>query len=129
MRLLRELVRRRAELDELEERLGFALPADLRVLYRVANGDETLVTPLFDRKPWIRAEEVGDEWAEREWENEPQRDAALDAVPRLWALDVSGAPADLTAIAGLPGLRHLVVTRDQWRELWHRDDLPPLAVV
>ncbi len=44
---------------------------------------------------------------------------------------MAAAPvADLAAIADLPGLRYLEVTRDQWRELWHRDDLvSSLAVV
>ncbi|GAA2433643.1 hypothetical protein GCM10010191_54820 [Actinomadura vinacea] len=102
VRLFHELMRRRAEifgheerlpppasgeeLDALEEGIGFVLPADLRALYRVANGDGTLTTALFDHHPWIPVEEVGDEddeWAKiaREWQYDPQRTPVLDAVP------------------------------------------------
>ncbi|MEW2355829.1 SMI1/KNR4 family protein [Spirillospora sp. NPDC029432] len=100
VRLFRELMRRRAEilgheeklpppaedLDDLEEALGFALPADLRALYGLADGDGTLTTPVFDRHPWISSEELGDEddeWVDisLDWKHEPQRSPVLDALP------------------------------------------------
>ncbi|MFB4313504.1 SMI1/KNR4 family protein [Actinomadura sp. 21ATH] len=102
VRLFRELMRRRAEifggdealpppataeaLDDVEEGLGFALPADLRALYLLADGDDTLTTPVFDRHPWIPTGELGDEddeWVDisLDWEHEPQRCPVLDTVP------------------------------------------------
>ncbi|MFI0351989.1 SMI1/KNR4 family protein [Actinomadura sp. 9N407] len=70
----------------VEEELGVALPADLRALYGVADGDGDLVNPLFDRQDWLPLAEIGDlddEWLDiaQEWRFEPWRRTVFDARP------------------------------------------------
>ncbi|MDL4773645.1 SMI1/KNR4 family protein [Actinomadura xylanilytica] len=100
VRLFREYLRKRAEiigteeelpppadeedLDAAEEELGFPLPADLRALYRVCDGDDDL--GLLFRYGWLTAGELADhddEWAmiSREWEYDQHRRILLDPVP------------------------------------------------
>ncbi|MFD0851198.1 SMI1/KNR4 family protein [Actinomadura adrarensis] len=74
------------DLAAVEEELRVALPADLRALYRLANGDGDLINPLFDRHPWVTLDEICDletEWLDisREWEYEQWRRPVFDATP------------------------------------------------
>ncbi|WP_345441168.1 SMI1/KNR4 family protein [Actinoallomurus vinaceus] len=74
------------DLAAVEEELGVALPADLRALYGIADGDGDLVNPLFDRQEWLPLAEIGgldDEWLDisREWHYEHWRRPVLDATP------------------------------------------------
>ncbi|WP_405807179.1 SMI1/KNR4 family protein [Streptomyces sp. NBC_01187] len=75
-----------ADLAAAEAELGVALPADLRALYGIADGDDDLVNPLFDRHPWFPLAEIGDqddEWLDiaQEWEHEPWRRTVFDTQP------------------------------------------------
>ncbi|GAA4630262.1 hypothetical protein GCM10023196_054890 [Actinoallomurus vinaceus] len=108
VRLLREYLRRRAELlggmldvdpsgilpdpppaaglEEMEGRLNVALPADLRALYGVADGDGQ--AGLFGRLSWwmdasgVAAVHGGDRhWAPRGWRDRPFRPFVHDADP------------------------------------------------
>ncbi|MEU9110421.1 SMI1/KNR4 family protein [Streptomyces sp. NPDC048483] len=103
VRLLRRYLRLRAEiigheeelpppadpsdLAALEEEIGVALPADLRALYGICDGDRPLETGLLNRWPWFGADQVAnvhahwEEWAEREWEDEPHMRPVFDANP------------------------------------------------
>ncbi|NBE93045.1 MULTISPECIES: SMI1/KNR4 family protein [unclassified Nonomuraea] len=74
------------DLAELEERIGVMLPADLRALYGIADGDGDRVNPLFDRQEWLPVAEIDDlddEWLEiaQEWRHEPWRRTVFDAQP------------------------------------------------
>ncbi|WP_345574839.1 SMI1/KNR4 family protein [Nonomuraea rosea] len=74
------------DLAAVEERLGVALPLDLRALYGIADGDGDLVNPLFDRQEWLPLSEIGeqdDEWLgiAQEWQYEPWRQTVFDAQP------------------------------------------------
>lgn len=74
------------DLAAVEEELGVALPADLRALYGIADGDGDLVNPLFDRQEWLALAEIGDqddEWLDiaQEWQYEPWRQTVFDAQP------------------------------------------------
>ncbi|WP_255953114.1 SMI1/KNR4 family protein [Streptomyces odontomachi] len=67
------------EFEELEQEIGVPLPDDLRALYRVADGDDSL--GLLDRHPWFELAEVVELHHDREWE-----------VPPLAAPDAAGPP-------------------------------------
>jgi cell wall assembly regulator SMI1 len=74
------------DLAAVEEELGVGLPADLRALYGIADGDGDLVNQLFDRHPWLSLAEIGDQddqWLDiaREWRYEPWRQPVFDATP------------------------------------------------
>ncbi|XVQ10462.1 SMI1/KNR4 family protein [Spirillospora sp. CA-255316] len=74
------------DLVAVEEKLGVALPVDLRALYGIADGDGDLVNQLFDRHPWLSLAEIGDQddqWLDiaREWHYEPWRQPVFDATP------------------------------------------------
>lgn len=48
--------------------------------------------------------------------------APLEALPRLWALDISGADVEsIETIATLEGLQYLAVRGDQWERIGHLD--------
>lgn len=74
------------DLAAVEEELGVALPADLRALYGIADGDGDIMNQLFDRHPWLSLAEIcdqDDEWLDiaREWHYEPWRQLVFDATP------------------------------------------------
>lgn len=74
------------DLAGLEDRLGLALPPDLRALYGIADGDGDLINPLFDRQDWLPLAEIGDlddEWLDivQEWQHEPWRQTVFDTQP------------------------------------------------
>ncbi|MER7077712.1 Cell wall assembly regulator SMI1 [Saccharopolyspora kobensis] len=74
------------DLDAAEERLGFALPPDLRALYGVADGDgDDVINSVFDGHPWHPLDELGDEEEDwllvLDWEYEPQRRVVFDSEP------------------------------------------------
>ncbi|WP_197015293.1 SMI1/KNR4 family protein [Actinomadura viridis] len=76
----------KGNLAAVEEELGVALPADLRALYGIADGDGDLINHLFDRHPWRSLAELSehdDEWLHisREWQYEPWRRLMFDAQP------------------------------------------------
>lgn len=110
VRLFREYLRRRAdvlgeaeslpepataeeiedELAALKEKLGFTLPPDLRALYGICNGDDSV--GLFDRHDWYQLEEIADmafggvgngEWTNvaLDWIYEPHRRLIRDSDP------------------------------------------------
>lgn len=64
------------EIAEVEQRLGYALPPDLRALYRIADGEGRQTNSVFDRQVWENVRSVssvdGDwVWISQEWEREP----------------------------------------------------------
>ena len=63
-----------AELDDAERRIGRPLPADLRALYLIADGDDTGYGHryLIDNYAWMSLESLVAEYTDgREWQNRP----------------------------------------------------------